>query len=299
MEGAYMSSISSAFKDMDAKVEVKRYGCAVIAAVIFAVNIKTFVRAGGLYPGGFNGLTLLIQGIFREFAGMEIPYTLINVVLNAVPVLIGLKYIGVKFTLSSCVVIVLSSILTDLIPSQPITYDPLLISIFGGLINGFVVSLCLIGNTSSGGTDFIAIYFSEKNGQDIWNYILCGNAVILVAAGLLFGWDKALYSIIFQFTSTQMVQMLHQRYKKHTLFIITRHPDEVYEEISKLSHHSATRLDGTGCYSGDNTAMIYSVVSREEAKLLVKKVAEVDPQAFVNIIKTDFINGRFYYKTDY
>ncbi len=294
-----MSSISSAFKDMDAKVEVKRYGCAVIAAVIFAVNIKTFVRAGGLYPGGFNGLTLLIQGTFREFAGMEIPYTLINVVLNAVPVLIGLKYIGVKFTLSSCVVIVLSSILTDLIPSQPITYDPLLISIFGGLINGFVVSLCLIGNTSSGGTDFIAIYFSEKNGQDIWNYILCGNAVILVAAGLLFGWDKALYSIIFQFTSTQMVQMLHQRYKKHTLFIITRHPDEVYEEISKLSHHSATRLDGTGCYSGDNTAMIYSVVSREEAKLLVKKVAEVDPQAFVNIIKTDFINGRFYYKTDY
>lgn len=299
MEGAYMSSISSAFKNMDAKVEMKRYGCAVIAAVIFAVNIKTFVRAGGLYPGGFNGLTLLIQGIFREFAGMEIPYTLINVALNAIPVLIGLKYIGIKFTLSSCVVIVLSSILTDLIPSQPITYDPLLISIFGGLINGFVVSLCLIGNTSSGGTDFIAIYFSEKNGQDIWNYILCGNAVILVAAGLLFGWDKALYSIIFQFTSTQMVQMLHQRYKKHTLFIITRHPDEVYEEISKLSHHSATRLDGTGCYSGDNTAMIYSVVSREEAKLLVKKVAEVDPRAFVNIIKTDFINGRFYYKTDY
>lgn len=115
--------------------------------------------------------------------------------------------------MSSCVVIVLSSILTDLIPSQPITYDPLLISIFGGLINGFVVSLCLIGNTSSGGTDFIAIYFSEKNGQDIWNYILCGNAVILVVAGLLFGWDKALYSIIFQFTSTQVVQMLHQRYK--------------------------------------------------------------------------------------
>ena len=95
---------------------------------------------------------------------MEIPYTLINVILNAIPVFIGLKFIGVKFTMSSCVVIVLSSILTDLIPSQPITYDPLLISIFGGLINGFVVSLCLIGNTSSGGTDFIAIYFSEKNG---------------------------------------------------------------------------------------------------------------------------------------
>ena len=133
----------------------------------------------------------------------------------------------------------------------------------------------------------------------IWNYIFCGNAILLVIAGLLFGWDKALYSIIFQFTSTQVVQILHQRYKKHTLFIVTRHPDAVYEEISHLSHHSATRLDGMGCYTMDSTSMIYSVVSREEAKLLVKKVMEVDPDAFVNIIKTDFINGRFYHKTDY
>ena len=104
------------------------------------------------------------------------------------PVFIGLKFIGKKFTISSVCVIVLSGLLTDIIPSQPITYDTLLISIFGGLINGFCISLCLIGNTSTGGTDFIAIYFSEKNGRDIWNYILCGNAVILTVAGLLFGY---------------------------------------------------------------------------------------------------------------
>ena len=293
-----MNNLAS-LKNMDPKIEMKRYGCAVIAAVICAVNINTFVNTGGLIPGGFNGLTLLLQNIFREFAGLEVPYTVINITLNAIPVFIGLRFIGLKFTMSSCVVIILSSILTDLIPAQPITYDPLLISIFGGLINGVVITLCLIGNTSTGGTDFIAIYFSEKNGRDIWNYIFCGNAVLLVIAGLLFGWDKALYSIIFQFTSTQVVQMLHQRYKKHTLFIVTRHPEEVYEEISQLSHHSATRLDGTGCYSRHATSMIYSVVSREEAKLLVKKVMEVDPDAFVNIIKTDFINGRFYHKTDY
>ena len=293
-----MNNLAS-LKNMDPKIEMKRYGCAVIAAVICAVNINTFVNTGGLIPGGFNGLTLLLQNIFREFAGLEVPYTVINITLNAIPVFIGLRFIGLKFTMSSCVVIILSSILTDLIPAQPITYDPLLISIFGGLIDVVVITLCLIGNTSTGGTDLIAIYFSEKNGRDIWNYIFCGKAVLLVIAGLLFGWDKALYSIIFQFTSTQVVQMLHQRYKKHTLFIVTRHPEEVYEEISQLSHHSATRLDGTGCYSRDATSMIYSVVSREEAKLLVKKVMEVDPDAFVNIIKTDFINGRFYHKTDY
>ena len=267
-------------KELNLKHEAKRYGCAVLAATIMALNIKTFVRAGGLFPGGFTGLTLLIQNIFQTFMGIAVPYTLINVLLNSIPVFIGLK-------------------LTDIIPSQPITYDTLLISIFGGLINGFCISLCLIGNTSTGGTDFIAIYFSEKNGRDIWNYILCGNAVILTVAGLLFGWDRALYSIIFQFTSTQVIQMLHQRYKKHTLFIITKEPYQIYEEIFKLTNHTATRFEGTGCYTDEKTSMIYSVVSTEEAKYLVKKVHEIDPKAFVNIIKTDYINGRFYQKTDY
>lgn len=283
----------------DMKKESVRYGCAVLAAVILAVNIKTFVRAGGLFPGGFSGLTLLLQNIFSEFMGVEVPYSVFNIGLNLVPILIGLKFVGVKFTLSSCCVVFLSSFLTDLIPVQPITYDTLLVSIFGGLINGAAISLCLIGNTSSGGTDIIAIYFSEKNGKDIWNIILLANALMLVIAGLLFGWDRALYSIIFQFTSTQTVQMLHQRYKKHTLFIITKKPKEVYQEISHLTRHSATVFRGEGCYTNDTTHLLYSVVSREEAKLLVKKVHEIDSEAFVNIIKTDYINGRFYHKADY
>ena len=180
--------------------EVKRFGCAVIAAVVMAVNIKTFVRAGSMFPGGFNGLTLLVQKIFAEYGHMDVPFTAINLALNALPIFVGFRFVGKKFTISSCCVVFLTSILTDMIPSQPITYDPLLISIFGGLINGAAISLCLVGNTSSGGTDFFAIYFSEKHGRDIWNYILGANALMLFTAGLLFGWDAALYSIIFQFT---------------------------------------------------------------------------------------------------
>lgn len=279
--------------------EARRMSCAIIAAVIFAVNIKTFVRAGGLYPSGFNGVTLLVQQIGTQFFGIAIPFSLINLPLNAIPAFISFKYLGPKFTVSSCCVVVLTSLLTDFIPSQPITYDPLLISIFGGLINGLAASLCLIGNTSGGGTDFIAILVSEKRGRDIWNYILAGNAVLLTVAGLLFGWDAALYSIIFQFTCTQTIQILHQRYKKHTLFIVTRHPAKVYEEIKNFTHHSATQFTRKGCYSQDELTLLYSVVSREEAKLLIKKVKEVDPSAFINIIKTDYINGRFYHRTDY
>lgn len=281
------------------KNETKRYLLGIIASAIFAININTFVHAGGLYPGGFGGLTLLIQTSLEEFAGMDVPYTAINVTLNLIPIYIGFRFVGKKFTASSLMVVILSSLLTDLIPAQPITYDHLLIAVFGGLVNGIAVSLCLIGNTSSGGTDIIAIAVSEKKHTDIWNYVLLGNAVMLLVAGFLFGWNVALYSIIFQFTSTQMIQTLHQRYKKHTLFIITEIPDVIYHEISEITHHSATMIPAVGCYDHEKRTVLYSVVSRQEAKLLVRKVRESDPNAFVNVIKTDYINGRFYYKTDY
>ena len=285
--------------NIDIKKEAKRVVFGLAGAIIMAVNIKTFVRAGGLYPGGFNGVTLLIQTVFQRFLGIALPFTLVNLLLNAVPTIVCFKAIGKKFTVSSAMIIVLTSILTDIIPSQPITQDILLIAVFGGLINGFAVRLCLMGGTSGGGTDFIAIYFAEKKNKDVWNFILLGNGCVLVIAGILFGWDKALYSIIFQFTSTQIIHMLHTAYKKETLFIVTDCPDAVYQEIYEVTNHSATEFAATGCYSNEGRKMLYSVVSSAEAKVLVTRVRKADPKAFINVIKTDFLEGHFYQKTDY
>lgn len=285
--------------NIDYKTEAKRVVFGLAGAIIMAVNIKTFVRAGGLYPGGFNGVTLLIQTIFERFLGVALPFTVINLLLNAIPTIVCFKAIGKKFTVSSAMIIVLTSVLTDIIPYQPITQDILLISVFGGLLNGFAVSLCLIGGTSGGGTDFIAIYFAEKKNKDVWNFILLGNGCVLVIAGILFGWDKALYSIIFQFTSTQIIHMLHTAYKKETLFIVTDCPDAVYQEIYEVTNHSATEFAATGCYSNEGRKMLYSVVSSAEAKVLVSRVRKADPKAFINVIKTDFLEGHFYQKTDY
>lgn len=285
--------------NIDIKKEAKRVVFGLAGAIIMAVNIKTFVRAGGLYPGGFNGVTLLIQTVFQRFLGIALPFTLVNLLLNAVPTIVCFKAIGKKFTVSSAMIIVLTSILTDIIPSQPITQDILLIAVFGGLINGFAVSLCLMGGTSGGGTDFIAIYFAEKKNKDVWNFILLGNGCVLVIAGILFGWDRALYSIIFQFTSTQIIHMLHTAYKKETLFIVTDCPDAVYQEIYEVTNHSATEFAATGCYSNEGRKMLYSVVSSAEAKVLVTRVRKADPKAFINVIKTDFLEGHFYQKTDY
>ncbi len=286
-------------KNIDLKTEAKRYVFGVISAIIFAINIKTFVNAGGLFPGGFTGITLLIQKSFLKYAGISLPYMLINYPLNLFPIILGFRKIGIKFTSSSVVVIMLCGFLADIIPAMPITYDVLLIAIFGGLINGLAVSISLYGGTSSGGTDFIAIYIGDRFNVDPWYYILGFNALVLVTAGALFGWDAALYSIIFQFVSTQVVNLLHRRYKKMTMLIITEHPDEIAKIINRRTHHSATRFTGTGCYQGEEKSMVYSVVGSEEVHDTVRCIHEVDPKAFVNVLKTEYVEGRFYNYTDY
>lgn len=285
--------------NIDPKRELKRVAFGLISAVIMAVNIKIFVRAGGLYPGGFNGVTRLIQTIFEEFLGIPLPFAPVSLILNAIPAIVSFKAIGKKFTLNTGMIIVVSSVLTDFVPSVPITQDILLISIFGGLINGAAISLALIGGSSTGGTDFIAVYFAEKKNKDVWNYILMGNGVVLILAGILFGWDKALYSIIFQFTSTQTIHLLYQAYNKVTLFIVTDNPKAVYEAICQVTNHSATEFPATGMYSNEGRKMIYSVVSSTEAKVLIRRVMNADPHAFVNVVKTDILMGRFYQKENY
>lgn len=280
----------------EAKESIKKILVICFASFLMALNIKSFVRTGGLYPGGATGLALLIQRAADMFLHITIPYTIVNILLNAIPVYIGFRFIGKKFTMYSCLMIVLTSVLTDIIPGYAITYDTLLISIFGGLINGFVIGLCLHMNATTGGTDFIAIYLSEKKEIDSWNIVLGINVVILAAAGVLFGWDKALYSIIFQYTSTQVVHILYRKYQHETLFIVTNKATEVYEVISKMSNHGATIMEGEGSYEHQERKIVYSVVSSAQSKSIIREVKKADPHAFVNAIKTEQIAGRFYQK---
>ena len=158
--------------NIDFKTEAKRVVFGLAGAIIMAVNIKTFVRAGGLYPGGFNGVTLLIQTIFERFLGIALPFTLINLVLNAIPTIVCFKAIGKKFTVSSALIIVLTSVLTDIIPYQPITQDILLISVFGGLLNGFAVSLCLMGEPAAE-VRILSLFISLRRKTGMFGILSC------------------------------------------------------------------------------------------------------------------------------
>lgn len=280
----------------EVKQTAKRIIIVCFASLLMAANIKSFVRTGDLFPGGATGLTLLLQRAADMFFHISIPYTVINVILNLIPIYIGFRFIGKKFTLYSCLMIMLTNIFTDLIPSVVITYDTLLISIFGGLVNGFAISLCLMVNATSGGTDFIAIYFSQKKGIDSFNIVFGFNAILLLTAGLLFGWDKALYSIIFQYTSTQVIHVLYKEYKQNTLLIVTQYPDKVADIIYQISKHGATILTGEGSFEHQERKMVYSIVSSAEYKKIISEVKAIDETAFINVMKTEQVSGRFYLK---
>lgn len=274
------------------KKEAVRILTICVASVIMATNIKTFVQTGNLIPGGATGLTILIQRAFEHFFQLHIPYTLLNLTINAIPIYIGFRYIGKKFTLYSCLMIFFTSILTDIIPSYPVTYDILLISIFGGIINGLAISLCLRVDATTGGTDFISIYLSQKTGTDSFNVVLAINVVIVGLGGILFGWDIALYSIIFQYASTQVLHMLYKQYQQQTLFIVTNKAAAVCTAISNVSHHGATIMQGEGSYEGHMRSVVYSVVSTAESQRVISAIKEVDEAAFINTIKTEQVKDR-------
>ena len=272
----------------------KRILLIILGAVVFSANLNSFVHVAALFPGGFSGISLLIQRTVEKFAGVKIPYTVLYFALNAIPIVISFKFIGKKFTLYSLLMIALSSILTDVIPPIEFTDDMLLCSVFGGIINGIAITCCLLADATSGGTDFIAIYFSEKRGVDMWNSIFAMNVCVLIVAGFLFGWETALYSIIFQFSSTQVLNRLYRRYQKITMLIITEKPDELYQVIKDTTNHDATKFIGTGCFKNSEKALLYTVVSADELGPLSKSLKKHDGAAFINVLKTKEIFGRFF-----
>jgi uncharacterized membrane-anchored protein YitT (DUF2179 family) len=269
-----------------------------LAGALMAFNINTFVRAGGLFPGGFTGLVLLLQEICLRYGNFRIPFSIAFYALNLVPAVFCFMFVGRKFTLYSVLAVIIIGFLTDWMPSMFTDFinlhDPLLSAVFGGILNAVSVSLCLYANASSGGTDFIAIFISEKYRKDAWNYILAGNCVILAVAGILFSLDQALYSIIFQYVTTLGLGALYRNYQQMSLFIITNMPDEVYAVINEMTHHGATRFDGFGIYEKKRRQLLYSVVTTSHVKQLIPAIRKIDPAAFINVVKTELLNGRFY-----
>ena len=268
----------------------------VLSSLIQSLSLVTFSMPAKLYPGGFSGVSRILSDLLLDFGGIYVPFGVFYAAFNLIITLLVFRHIGKHFMVFSFVQFSLVSVFTLFFqPLFPVE-DPLLAAVFGGVLNGFAIGLALSHNASSGGTDFIAVYVSSRFNRPIWNYIMAVNVFILCLAGLLYGWERALYSIIFQFCSTQVVNRMHKRYRNETLTIITAVPEDVEKSVLACVRHGITRLDGEGVFSHTDRTLLYMIINSYQEHDVVNAILKADPHAFINVQETKRVIGNYYQK---
>ena len=266
------------------------------SALLQAFALTSFSVPAGIYPSGITGLSRLLSDILRDYAGFDLPFFYLYLLINVVLAALVYRHIGKYFTIFSVLQTTLVSVFSSFYPTVHILDDPLLIAIFGGLLNGFAVSLALTNGASSGGLDFLSIYYSNKFHRSMWNYVFTFNCFVIIVAGLLYGWEIAAYSIIYQYVSNQIISRRHKRYTHQAIIIVTKNPDEVIDAILKNVRHGITRIEAKGAYQGDDQTMLYTVVNAFQTSEVVRYALQGDPKAFIETRNTLNVYGNYYQK---
>ena len=265
----------------------------VASALLQTYVIQAFIRPANLLSSGFTGVAILIDRIASLY-GHNISTSLGMLVLNIPVAILCSRSISMRFTFYSMLQVFLASFFLKICSFQPLFNDVLLDVVFGGFLYGLSIAIALRGNASTGGTDFIALYVSNKTGRSIWEYVFAGNCVILCIFGYMFGWLYAGYSILFQFISTKMISTFHHRYDRVTLQITTEKAEEVMKAYVSKYHHGISCVDAIGGYSHKKMYLLHTVISSYEINDIVQLIQEVDEHVIINVFKTEDFYGGFY-----
>ena len=265
----------------------------ITSACLQVYIINVFMAPCNLISGGFTGISLFMNKLTRVL-GNEIPTSVGVLVLNIPAALFCAKAISKRFVFLSTVQFLMVSFLLTVVHFEPFFEDQVLNILFGGLLWGFAVSLALKAGGSTGGTDFIAQYVSNKIHRGIWDYVFYFNCFMYLCYGFVFGWIYAGYSIIFQFLSTKTISSMYQRYSQITLEFTTKDPDAVSAVYMDTSHHGMSVIEAYGAYSKEKFFICKGVVSAYEAKEVIENVRKADPHVIINTYKTAQFYGRFY-----
>ncbi|MGN0372007.1 MAG: YitT family protein [Enterocloster sp.] len=265
----------------------------VLSAFIQAWALQVFVRPAGIISGGFTGIAMLIERL-GDLNHISIPMQIPLLMLNIPVALMCCRGISIRFTAFSLLQVALSSMFLQICSFEILFQDIVLNVIFGGVVLGASIVIALKGNASSGGTDFIALYVSNKTGRSIWSYVFMGNAVMYCLYGLIFGWEYAGYSIIFQFISTRMISAFHHRYELVTLQITTKKGPQVAEAYISHFRHGISCVEAVGGYSGKKMYILNTVLSSYEVSDALRVMQEADDHIIINVLKTQQFIGSFY-----
>jgi uncharacterized membrane-anchored protein YitT (DUF2179 family) len=263
----------------------------VLGATLASVGLEIFLIPNNIIDGGIVGISIMASHI------TGLPLGLFTFVLNIPFFVIGYKQIGKTFTISTLFSVVCLSIGVSVLgPIPGLTQDVLLATVFGGIILGLGVGLIIRNGGSLDGTEIVAIILDKRISFSIGEIVMFFNVFILSSAGLVFGWDRAMYSLIAYFIAFKVIDITVEGIdeSKAVMIISEKHLD-IAEAIKDRLGRGITLLDAKGGYSGIKTNMIYVVVSRLEIAKLKSIIHGFDEHALVTIGSVE-VSGTKYKK---
>jgi len=260
-----------------------------LGSVLASIGLEIFLIPNNIIDGGITGISIIVSYLTNFPLGVFI------FILNIPFLIVGYKQIGKTFALSTLFSIICLSISVSVLhPIQGITEDILLATIFGGIILGVGVGLIIRNGGSLDGTEIIAIILDKRSGFSIGEIVMFFNLFILGGSGLIFGWDRAMYSLMAYFIAFKTIDITVEGLdESKAVIIVSEKSKEVSEAIMDRLGRGLTLLYGEGAYKGVYTNVIYVVVSRLEISKLKGIVYGFDENALVTITSVEASGKRY------
>ena len=272
----------------------EKFSASLFYGLMSAIAVNFFFEPGHVYSSGVTGLSQVVSAISGRYLGFTIPVSVAFYAINLPLLILAWYKIGHNFTVFTFITVTMSSLFIQLIPQVTLTTDPLINAIFGGLVMGTGIGYGLKSRISSGGTDVISLTIRKMTGRSVGSISLLVNGIIMLFAGLLFGWQYALYSMVTIFVSSRVTDALFTRQKKMQALIVTSRPERVIQMIHKKLHRGVTCInDAEGTYQHEKKAVLLAIITRGEYSDFKHFMAKADPSAFVSIAEDVHVMGRF------
>lgn len=264
----------------------------ILGALIYTVGLDLFLVPNNIIDGGVVGISLMAS----ELSGIS--FSIFVVLINLPFLYIGYRVIGKTFTFSTLFSIVWMAIFSNFAHDfEPVTTDPFLGAIFGGIILGIGVGLIIRNGGSLDGSEIVAIIFDKRSTFSVGEIVMAMNLVILGAAGFVYSWNSAMYSLIAYFIAYKMIDITITGLEESKgVMIITdaANSENIADALNENLNRGVTIMYGEGGYLKQPKHVLYSVVTRLEITRLKDTVYEVDPTAFITIQDVhDVFGGRF------
>ncbi|MDD3346397.1 YitT family protein [Oscillibacter sp.] len=279
---------------------------AVVGELIAAVALNLFIVPLHLYTGGAMGVCQLIRTLLQTYLGVNFgPYDIAGVLyfLVNIPILLfAYKILGKALVVKTLICTLSYSLFYSIIPvpTVPIIDDYLTACLLGGILTGVGSGIVLTCGCSSGGLDIIGLCLSKRGSNfTVGRFSITFNVFLYAACLLLFSPEAAIYSVIYVFFTSMVVDRLHQQNVAVQAFIFTREDESALGHfiIDKLGR-SVTYWTGVGAYTGENVHVLCVCLSKFEIEELLHAVQTIDPHAFVTVQEGTRIFGNFPKKLD-